>query len=184
MKSLVFAAFAIAVTIGPAAAQTATSSSNSASSSSAVAAAQAGASAGAGAIGNSVSSTFKQRNQAPGVGLAGTAVGGQSCRATASIGGSGPLFGIGAAFPVDDAECDRRLWASYLSASRDPRAKALAWAIASRSRYVQQGMADLGWNGGDVVVTSGGPVVRAVPGRPGLTCSRWRDNVYGGLCLY
>lgn len=139
---------------GPALAQTANSSSGAIANANASAstAARAGAEARGGNASNANNFRYNQKNQAPGIGLAGLAAGGLSCRGSVSAGVSFPGGGFGFGTTVADDECERRQWGSMLASARDPRARALAWAIMARSQYVKQAMQDTGIGGADVTV--------------------------------
>jgi hypothetical protein len=133
------------------------------------------------------STTFKDQRQAPGLGLAGLAMGGLSCRGSASIGLSLPGGAGGIGFPVPDDECERRQWAGMLAAAKDPRARALAWAIMQRSPIIQQAMQDTG-----IGVAEPGASGAALPPRGGsarvtayASCHRWSGGAIGvGSCLF
>jgi hypothetical protein len=116
-------------------------------------------------------------------------MGGLSCKGSASFGLSFPGGAGGVGFPVDDDECERRQWAGMLASARDPRTRALAWAIMQRSRIVQQAMQDTGIG---YAVASPGPYPVA-PGMRGgnarvtaaAGCTKWSGGSTGaGVCVY
>lgn len=133
------------------------------------------------------STSFKEEKQAPGIGLAGLAVGGLSCRGSMSIGGSGPGFSLGFGTTTPDDECERRQWAGMLASARDPRARALAWAIMARSAVVQQAMQDTGIGVAQPVTYAGQPVYRGGTSRVTASagCHKWSGGAQGvGTCVY
>lgn len=137
----------------------------------------ASAQGGTASASNTVS--YKNQRQAPGIGLAGLAMGGLSCKGSATIGLSLPGGAGGIGFPVADDECERRQWAGMLASAKDPRARALAWAIMQRSTIIQQALADTGYADKPAAVRGGNARVIA------SGCRKWSGGSPGaGVCVY
>lgn len=89
--------------------------SRSSSNSTSVSQSQAISKSQANNAGNNQNTTFQDRRQAPGIGLAGLAAAGNVCLGSVSVGGSGPGFGLGFGTTTKDEPCNLREYAKLLA---------------------------------------------------------------------